>query len=90
MFAAAQARAALADLDRDHPGLRHLGRDGERDRRGARAEVDDECGAVGGQGLPRGVDGRARDVLGLGPGHEDPGPDGEVEVAERRAPGQVL
>ena len=47
------------------------------------------------RGEPPGTSSRASiaswvDELGLRAGHEDAGPDGEVERAERRAPGDVL
>ncbi len=75
-------------LDGDDGRVRHLGREGEGDRAAAGAEVDgDRLGRGDGH---QGVDRELRDELGLGTRHEDSGPDGELERAEGRTPGDVL
>ena len=64
---------------------------GQRDGPGAGAQVDDEhlLGAV--RDEPAGdVDPEPGEELGLGPGHEDPRPDGELDAAEARGTGEVL
>ena len=78
-------RARVA-LHGDDAGAGMLVRDRQRQRAGAGTEVDDERRVGPGQPLQR----PPGELLGLRPRHEDAGADGELEVAEGRAPGEVL
>jgi len=71
-----------------HPGTRHLLGDGQRDRAGPRAQVDDD--GLGHVHLAQPVDGPARHHLGFGAWHEHTRADLELEVAEVGPPRDVL
>ena len=68
--------------------MRDLGREGERERPAARAEVDADRLGLGAR--TKRVDGELGDTLGLGARHEDSGSDRELERPERRPAGEVL
>ncbi len=73
-------------FDRRDAGAGVLVRDGQRERSRARAEVDDHRLGEAVELLQH----PAGQQLGLRPRHEDARTDGELELTERRAPGQVL
>jgi hypothetical protein len=74
-----------AAVGREHRNRRRLGRDGEGERAGARAEIDDRRRGGGGPTSGEIAQQEIDQELGLGPRHEHPAVDEELEVAEGRA-----